>query len=45
MLYSIIFFANIVKFMRYVEKYGKARRSTDDRMIQRRKEAICIPGN
>ena len=33
------FFPKIVPFMRYVEKYGRARQATDDNTIRRRKDA------
>jgi hypothetical protein len=28
-----------------VEKYGRARQATDDNIIQRRKDGICMPYN
>jgi len=45
-LYPIIFFLRIVPHLQdNVEKYGRARQSTDDNKTQRRTETICMPDN
>jgi hypothetical protein len=33
------------QFLDDVEKYGRAREATDDNIMLRRKDAICMPGN
>jgi hypothetical protein len=42
-LCSVTFFRKLCLFRDNVEKYGKARQATDDHIIRRRKDAICMP--
>jgi hypothetical protein len=38
-------FPKIMPPIRYVEEYGTAGETTDDSMISRKKDAICMPDN
>jgi hypothetical protein len=39
------FFRKSCRFLDNVKKYGTARQATDDNIIRRRKDAICMPVN
>jgi hypothetical protein len=41
----ITFFPKSCRLWDNVEKYGGLRQATDDNIIRRRKDAICMPDN
>ena len=42
-LCSVIFFRTSCRLRNVVEKYEKAKQAKDDDIMQRRKDAICMP--
>ena len=42
---NFFFFENLAKCETMWEKHGGARQATDDNIIRRRRDAICVPDN